>query len=90
MNLESKSPNEIQQEIFGEIRNGTSIEKLKAELKEKGLHPEGYYFATETEHNKVMEEPKTAAGQMSGWQIFIGIVAVLVLVLRIARCSSKM
>lgn len=90
MNIENKTPKEIQQLLFEEIRNGADIEKLRVELKEKGLHPEGFYFTTEAEHTKVMEEPRSPAGQLSGWQIFAGIITIVVLIIKVARCSSKM
>jgi hypothetical protein len=90
MELENKNQKEIQQEIFAEIKKGTNIEKLKAELKEKGLHPEGYYFIAESEHTKIMAEPKIGAGHTTGWQIFVAIIAIIVMVIKIARCSNRM
>lgn len=90
MDIENKNPKEIQELIFAEIRNGASIEALKNELREKGLHPEGYYFTTEAEHQAILEEPRTPAGQVSGWQIALTIVTLIILVFRIARCSSRM
>lgn len=90
MNLDNKNPKEIQQEIFSEIQKGSDIEKIKTELREKGQHPEAYYFITENEHTKIMEEPKSAAGHTTGWQVFVAIIAIIIMVIKIARCSSKM
>ena len=90
MNLDNKTPKEIQQEIFSEIQKGTNIEKIKTALREQGHHPEAYYFTSEKEHTTILEAPKAAAGHTSGWQVFLAIVAIIIMVIRIARCSSKM
>jgi hypothetical protein len=91
MQLTGKTTNEIQQEIFDAIKNGEDINKLKEEISAAGFKPEGFYFTGETAHRIAMETPRSAAGGgVSGWQVFLTIVSVLVLVLRIARCSNRM
>lgn len=90
MEIANKNSKEIQSEIFAEIRKGTSVEALKAELKKKGHHPEGYYFTNEEQHIKMLAEPKAPAGHLTSGQIVWGIVIVLILIIRIARCSSRM
>ena len=89
MELENKDQKEIQQAIFSEIQKGTPVETIKNELREKGLHPEAYYFTTESQHNVVMDAPSSSSN-VSGWQVFLVIVSLLVLVIRIARCSNRM
>ena len=89
MEFENKTQKEIQQLIFSEIQKGVPIDSIKNELRGKGLHPEAYYFTTESQHNVVMDTPP-ASSNVSGWQVFLVIVSLIVLVIRIARCSNRM
>lgn len=90
MDITGKTQQEIQQLIFEELKAGKTTDSIKAKLIENGQKPEGYYFTSQEDYNRVIEEPKTAAGQLSGWQIFWGIVVVIIMILRIARCSNRM
>jgi hypothetical protein len=90
MNIDNLSPKEIQEQIFVEIGKGTNVEIIKTALKDKGQNPEGYYFTTAAKHNEVINAPKEPAGQMSGLQIFGMIISIIFIIIRIARCSSKM
>jgi len=90
MNIEGLKPKEIQERIFEEIAKGANPDTLKMDLKAKGVPVEGYYFSTKTAHEQEVSLPAEPAGQLTGWQIFWGVVTVIVLVLRIARCSSRM
>lgn len=90
MELTGKSSQEIQQQIFDEIRKGTGADVLKAELKHNGLHPEGYYFTTEESHKAAMEIPKEPAGIVSGKQTFWFVLSMIFLVIKLVRCTMLM
>jgi hypothetical protein len=90
MDLANKNSEEIQQEIFKEIAKGTNIESLKAEIKQKGLHPEGFYFMSEQQRNIVKDQPIERGGHLTTSQIIWGVITVVLIIFRIARCSSKM
>jgi hypothetical protein len=89
MHLENQSNVEIQAQIFAEVEKGTNIEIIKAELRDVGKNPEGYYFTTAAKHNAVIQAPKEPAGQLTTIQIISGIITVLFLIIRIARCSNR-
>ena len=91
MELTGKSPKEIQQQIFDEIKKGTGADVLAAELKHNGLHPEGYYFTTEESHQALLEEPKTsAASGVSGKQIFWFSLSLIFIIIKVVRCNMIM
>lgn len=90
MHLQNQSNQEIQAQIFAEVEKGTNIEIIKAELKDAGKNPEGYYFTTAAKHNQVIEAPKEPAGQLSSMQIIGGIITVIILIIKVARCSNQM
>jgi hypothetical protein len=90
MTIENKTPKEIQAEIYFEIGRGVNREQLKAELKDQGLLTEAYYFTTEKEQLVSIEELKTPSSAMSTKQILWAILVLVILVFRIARCSSRM
>jgi len=94
MHLYNQTPQQIQQQIFDEIKKGANIHALKHELKESGIPPEAYYFTTQEEHNTEIatdgfsstEQPATR----STWQIILLVISIIVLIVRVARCSSRM
>ena len=88
MNIENKNPKAIQEEIYKEINAGADPVKLKQELKAQGVPVEAYYFTT-GQDLVTMQEPPSSSG-VSGWQVFLTIVSLLILIFRIARCSSRM
>jgi hypothetical protein len=95
METENKNPKEIQQEIFDQISKGANPVELKELLRKKGVPVEGYYFVSEAAHKRQIETPpqygvsQQAGGGASAWQIFVAILSVVLLIFRIARCSSR-
>lgn len=92
MNLQEKTPAEIQAEIFNELDKGTSVEKIKQELQSNGHIPEGYYFDRNQHKNIVTDNDPLAPSStsVSGKQVIITIILLIVLVFRIIRCSQRM
>jgi hypothetical protein len=88
MNLDNKNSEEIQKEIYTAIANGVHIDSLKAEIKAKGLHPEGYYFTTEVERNRVMDEPIGSSSNVSPMRIVWLVISIIILIVKIVRCSN--
>ena len=96
MEIEDKSPKEIQQEIFDQIAKGANPGELKELLRRKGVPVEGYYFTSENAHNTELEQSRlnsgsgaSTSGGASGAQIFFAILSVVILIFRIARCTSR-
>ncbi len=90
MNPAGLSPKEIQQQIFDEIASGTHPQTLKENLRQQGVPVEGYYFTTEAKHTEEVLPPAEPSSPVTGWQVFWTIVTVLILILKIARCSNSM
>jgi|GEM_PF-5492216 len=93
MEIQGLTSREIQQRIFEEIGNGTNVVALKQELKEKGVPVEGYYFTTEAQYQSEKSfsaEPASAASSVSGKQVFWTILTIVIVIFKIARCSSRM
>ncbi len=88
MNLDNKNSEVIQKEIYTAIANGADIDSLKAEIKAKGLHPEGYYFTTELERNKVMNEPISTSNNVSPMRVIWLVISIIILIVKIVRCSN--
>jgi hypothetical protein len=63
---------------------------LAAELKHNGMHPEGYYFTTEENHKAVLEQPKEAAGAISGKPVFFFALSIIFLIVKLVRCNMLM
>jgi hypothetical protein len=90
INVENKTPQEIQQLIYVEIKNGADKEELKSFLQKQGIATEGYYFTTEEERNAILTQPKVSDSGVTTKQILLGILTLVVVIIRIARCSRNM
>jgi hypothetical protein len=90
MNTENLTPKQIQEVIFAEIEKGTAIDIIKATLKQQGKNPEGYYFTTAAKHNQTVNAPKEPASKISGMQVFWIVLSIVFLLIRVARCNSRM
>lgn len=88
MQLDNKNSEDIQKEIFAAIASGANIENLKAEIKAKGLHPEGYYFTTEVERNRVLDEPISTSSDVSPMRIIWLVISIIILIVKIVRCNN--
>ena len=88
MQLDNKNAEDIQKEIYAAIASGANIDELKAAIKAKGLHPEGYYFTTEVERNRVMDEPIHTSSDVSPMRIIWLVISIIILIVKIVRCNS--
>ncbi len=88
--VQTKTPEEIQQLIYAEISSGADKELLKSHLRQQGINTEGYYFTTEAERNAILMEPKVSDNGITAKQVLLAILTIVVVVLKIARCSRNM
>lgn len=98
MNIANKTPFEVQQEIYTAIQNGENIDSLKQEVKDHGYHPEGFYFVSQAQQQSIFDgddlknysTSNSSSSGMSTWRVIWLVLSVLVMIFRIARCSSRM